>query len=116
MTKIEALEQQLSDSRLLLENREMVLKLSENREFRKVILEDFCEKECARYARASGDPALTPEQRADALAMAQAAGHLKRYLSVQVVVGNTAANTIPEIETAIEELRAHPETETEDDE
>lgn len=110
MTKIEALEQQLSDSRLLVEHRELVLKLSENREFRKVILEGFCEKECARYARASGDPQLTPEQRADALAMAQAAGHLKRYLSVQVVVGNTAANTIPEIEATIEEMRANPES------
>lgn len=115
MTKIEALEQQLSDSRILVDHRDMVLKLSENREFRKVILEDFCEKECARYARASGDPALTPEQRADALAMAQAAGHLKRFLSVQVVVGNTAANTIPEVEAALEEMRANPEL-NEDDE
>lgn len=115
MTQIEALEQQLSDSRLLIEHRDMILKLSGNREFRKVILEGFCEKECARYARQSGDPMLSALERADALAMAQAAGHLKRFLSIQVQIGNTAHNTIPDIEIQLDELRANPEEEEGDE-
>lgn len=114
MTKTEALEQQLSDSQLLVEQRDMVLKLSENREFRKVILEGFCEKECARYARESGDPMLSPEQRQDALNMAQAAGHLKRFLSIMVRVGNTAADTIPQIHETLDYYRANPEAENDD--
>lgn len=105
MTQVEALEQQLGANKFAVEMRDMAIKLSENREFRKLILEGFCEKECARYARESGDPSLTAEQRQDALNMAQAAGHLKRFLSVIFVTGNTAQNQISEIEFALEEIR-----------
>lgn len=99
------LEKQLKTAKELATRREQALKLQDNREFRKLILEDFCVNECARYAQASADPALTAEQRADALALAQAAGHLRRFLSVAVQMGYTAKNEILQIEVAIEELR-----------
>lgn len=105
MSEVLALEKQLQNAKQLVARREMALKLSENREFKQLILKDFCVEECARYAQSSADPALTLEQRADALALAQAAGHLRRFLSVVVQMGNTANNEIPQIEVAIEELR-----------
>lgn len=105
MSEVLALEKQLQNAKQLAARREMALKLSENREFKQLILKDFCVEECARYAQSSADPALTLEQRADALALAQAAGHLRRFLSVVVQMGNTANNEIPQIEVAIEELR-----------
>ncbi len=43
--------------------------------------------------------------------MAQAAGHLKRYLSVTVRMGFSAQNEILEAEQAIEELRHAGEAE-----
>ena len=105
MSEVLALEKQLQNAKQLAARREMALKLSDNREFKQLILKDFCIEECARYAQASADPALTAEQRADALALAQAAGHLRRFLSVVVQMGVTAMNEIPQIEVAIEELR-----------
>ena len=106
MSEVKALEQQLKNAKELAARRAMALKLSENREFRKLILEDFCTTECARYVQASADPALGVGERADALAMAQAAGHLRRFLSVITQIGFTAENEVPQIEAAIEELRA----------
>lgn len=105
MSRIEALEDQLKDSKALVKRRDTIIQLSKNADFRKVILEDFFVEECARYARESGDPALTPEQRADALNVAQAAGHLKRYLNIQIQLGNQAEGQLTAIEGAIEEER-----------
>lgn len=105
MSEVLALEKQLQNAKQLAARREMALKLSDNREFKQLILKDFCVEECARYAQSSADPALTIEQRADALALAQAAGHLRRFLSVVIQMGYTAMNEIPQIEVAIEELR-----------
>lgn len=105
MSRIEALEDQLKDSKALVVRRDTILRLSKNADFRKVILDDFFVEECARYARESGDPALTDVQRADALAIAQAAGHLKRYLNIQIQLGNQAEGQLTAIEGAIEEER-----------
>lgn len=106
MSRINALEDQLADSKLLIERRDTIQRLSKNADFRKVILEDFFVTECARYARESGDPALPPEARADALAIAQAAGHLKRFLNVQIQLGNQADASMASIEEALAEERA----------
>lgn len=103
---VEALEKQLEDAAFFIKRRDMALKLSENHEFRKLILEEFCVNECARYARESANPILKPEERADALAMAQAAGHLKRFLSVIVQMGDAAIRERQAIDEALVEARA----------
>jgi hypothetical protein len=106
MTQTQALEQQLSDAKKLLSRREMALRLSSNRDFKQLILEEFCLQDAARYAQVSGDPAIGPVERADALAMAQASGHLKRFLSVVVQMGAVAEREMSNLEEAIEEARA----------
>ena len=105
MSEVFALEKQLADSKVALERREAALKLYKNPEFKRLILDEFCGTECARYAQSSADPALDDRARADSLAIAQSAGHLRRYLSVIVSMGNQAERLIPDIETAIEEAR-----------
>lgn len=103
--QVAALEQQLEGAKLLVERRNMALKLSENHEFRKLILDGFCLHDAARYAQESGDPALPADGRADALAMAQASGHLKRFLSVTVQMGAYSERTMPELMAEIEAAR-----------
>lgn len=105
MSELQALEQQLKDSKELVARRDLALRLSQNRDFQKLILEDFIVTEAARLVAQSADPALDPLQRADALSMAQAAGHLKRYLSMMVRMGNNAEDDIRQIEEAIAETR-----------
>lgn len=90
----------------LIARRDLALKLETIPEFRKMILEDFCVTEAARLIGLSADPALTKEQREDALSMGQAAGHLRRYLSTTVRMGNVAARELKEIEEYLDEARA----------
>ena len=106
---LQALEQQLKDQKSAIELRDMAIKLAKNTEFRKLILEGFCGTEAARYVQASGDPALNAVQRADALAIAQASGHFKRYMSVLLQMGQAAENQIADLEEAIEEARREEE-------
>lgn len=105
MSEVFALEKQLEDGKHLVAKRELALKLYNNSDFKKLILEEFCTQECARYAQLSADPSLKENERADALAMAQAAGHLRRFLSVTIQLGNQAERIGPEIEQAIQEAR-----------
>jgi hypothetical protein len=106
MNILEQLEQQLKDSKTLIETRQSAMRLAQNPDFKKLILDGFCLVEAARYVQESADPALPDENRADALAMAQASGHLKRYLSMCVRMGEHSERTLPELEAAIDEARA----------
>jgi hypothetical protein len=100
------LEEQMEFCKHLQANKEMAERLAHNHDFRKLVLEGFCRDDCARYVQESGDPFLNNDQRADALHMAQAAGHLKRYLSLQIQMGGTAARNLADLEEAINEARA----------
>lgn len=106
MTEVQQLEQQLSNAKQLVAEKNMALKLSDNREFRKLILEEFCVQECARYAQLSADPSLPANERADALALAQSAGHLRRWLHVKIQMGLVAEREIGEVESTIEQVRS----------
>ena len=105
MSEVEALQNQLTDAHALVDRREKALKLFNNPEFKEIILDGFCLKDCARYAQSSEDPALDANARADSLNIAQASGHLRRFLSVIIQMGNAAAYQIPSIEQAILEIQ-----------
>lgn len=90
----------------LISRRDLALKLGNIPEFKKMILEDFCVTEASRLVSMSADPALTAQQRADALSMGQAAGHLKRYLQATVKMGDTAFEELKQIEEMLDEVRA----------
>lgn len=83
----------------------MALRLATNPDFRKLILEGFCQVEAASYVQSSGDPALDDRSRADALAIAQASGHFKRWMQVQIAMGYQASITIKDCEDAIDAMR-----------
>ena len=105
MSRINGLEEQLKDEKARLERRDTILRLSKNSDFRKVFVEGFFRDDCARFAMESEDPALTTMQQADALNIAQAAGHVKRFLNAQIIMGDMAERKLVEIEQAIEEER-----------
>ena len=105
------LEHQRDSARKLIERRDLALRLYKNSDFKELILNEFCVQECARYAQASADPALKPEARADSLAIAQAAGHLRRFLSVIVQMGNQAEGQMTDLNEAIEASRQEDDQE-----
>lgn len=95
-----------------------VEKLLQNPEFQAVIMREYMVEEASRFILQSCDPAFNPQQRADALAMAQAAGHLKRWLQATQTQAKQIIERMPELEAEIENARAEAdaEPETGDDE
>lgn len=112
--EIKGLEQQKKNFQKLIDMRDLALRLTNNRDFRKLILDEFCGTESARLVHESGDPALKREDREDALAMAQAAGHLRRYLSMTIKLGDQAENTMGDLDDAIADARAQEDLQAED--
>ena len=106
MSQIQELEAQKVELKKQVELRDQILKLSANFEFRKVFHDEFFKEEAARLVRIAGDPNLDEKQRDDAMQMALATGHVQRFLSANVLMGNMAEQTIHEIDSALEELRA----------
>ena len=106
MSEVLALQKQRDDAKLLIEHAEIAVRLSNNPDFKKLILNEFCVNECARYAQSSADPALNESQRADCLAIAQAAGHLRRFLSVKIQMGNQADRQMADLDQAILEAQS----------
>jgi hypothetical protein len=105
MSDIANIEAHIADMQSLVDRKDLAMRLEQNRDFKKLILEGFIEVECARFARQSGNPALSAENRADALALAQSAGHLQRYLSMVVQMGFEAEKQIKQGKEAIDEMR-----------
>ena len=105
MSQVAALEQDLDTARKLIATRQAVTRLHQNADFKTLIVEGFMLTEAARFAQESGDPALDADARADAMAMAQASGHLKRYLSMCFQMGSHAERTLGDLHTALEEAR-----------
>jgi hypothetical protein len=105
MSDLQDLEQQRQDAQEAVSLRDAALRLSENKDFRLLFIDMYFKTEAARLVQMSGDPILTPQQREDALEMAKATGHTKRFLSMLVVRGNTVARDIEDLDQAIEQAR-----------
>ena len=102
---LEALEFQKSKAVEDIEFADRVARLMASPDFKAVILDTYCVKEAAAFVHASADPVLKPEQRADALLMAQSTGHLKRWLQVTQLKSEQAKDRVPEIDEHIEQVR-----------
>lgn len=105
MPTVAQLEQQKSNAKEFMETRDLALRLSQNADFRKLILNDYMIHEAARLVALSADPVLDDRQKTDAMAMAQAPGHLKRYLTVLQQMGDKAEQDMEELELMLEEAR-----------
>ena len=108
---IAGLEHRLESAKGAVAHAEEVRKLLENPLFRKVILRQFCVEDCARYVQESGDPLLEANNRADALNMAQAAGHLRRWLDINIRLSGTEKERLLELQSELDVVRSEPEDE-----
>lgn len=102
---VEMLENQKAGYLEAIKRRDEARKLTSNRIFKSLVLQEWCVDECARYAQMSADPNLGPNERADALAVAQAAGHFRRWLQVIEQMGAHADKELLAIDDAIVEAR-----------
>ena len=101
----EQLEQQKAAAYKRVQRAERLDRLMKNRDFQAIIMDDFCKEECVRSVELSGDSRMSDRDRADALAVAQSAGHLRRFFFAVSAMGANARNEIVAIEEHLAELR-----------
>jgi len=107
--QIELYEKKIQEFQKVVEHRDKMRKLTANKLFKELILEEFCVNECARYVRTSVNPRLDADSRANALHIAQSTGHLRMYLEAIEQMGNQAEQEIVKYTAAIDELRSEPQ-------
>ena len=102
---IQDAEKQIAGMKQLAERRELALKLSQNPEFRKLILEYYLVEETARLVHLSADPSLSEQDQRISLSMAQAAGHFKRFMSATMQMGFVAQRDLAQHVENLEQMR-----------
>lgn len=112
---VKDLEQQQTEAKELIERRNAALRLAQNPDFRRLVMDEYCGTEAARLVQMSSDPAMDVNQRADALAMAQATGHFKRYMSMCIQMGAVAERDAVQLEEALVEARAEEDAQSEEE-
>jgi hypothetical protein len=105
-SQLQELEQSLESAKKNLALHDALVKLQGNKDFKKLITEAYLVSAAADFARQAGDPTHTDRQKADAMAMALAPGHLKRFFAVVFAQGEQAIEDIPQLEAAIEHVQA----------
>lgn len=75
-----------------------IARLQDNPDFKLVVLEKFCTTDCARFVALSTDLNMPLENRADALASAQAAGYFKRYINYQQQLGENSRAQLEQLD------------------
>lgn len=106
---IEALTNQLNGAKEAQKKLEKLTRLCKNKDFKDLILEDYCVQEAARLLHMSIHPSQSNEERAKFLVMAQATGGVLMYIHAQEQLLNRDISTISDIEDQLDQLRAQPE-------
>jgi len=105
MSAVTDLEAQLKAAKNTGDLHASLMRLQSNKDFRKIIMEGFCQEECARYIVMAGDSELEQNERNDALNMAMAAGHLQRYLKLQERKYEHGPDLIQNLQVELERAR-----------
>lgn len=101
MTEVEQMRKDVNDLKKYVELADATERLLDNRDFKEVFLEHFMTQECARNAQMSSDPNLREDVRKACLDLAQAAGHVQRFLKVTIAMGDKAKGDIKDINEEI---------------
>ncbi|MFR7882258.1 MAG: hypothetical protein ACLU5J_12905 [Christensenellales bacterium] len=59
MSEVTELENQKDQYKELIAIRDAIKRLESNSDFKKIIIDQYCIKECARYIGVAGDPAIS---------------------------------------------------------
>lgn len=103
MSDIEQIEISMEQTKELIRRKEMAMKLSSNREFKKLILEGYFQDEAARLVSISASPNMT-EHRDEIFESITAISHFRQYMQNIVRMGETAEYELAEQRETLTEL------------
>lgn len=112
--QIEQMEVSLEHAKELVERKRQAEKLGSNREFKKLILDGYCQQEAARLVSLSGDPQMK-EHRDEIFADIEAIGRFQAFLRTTIQIGRQAEAEIADYEFEIDALRNEEFEGSEDD-
>lgn len=101
---IQELELHLQDAKKMVNLRDTLTRLTNNRDFKKVILEGYLDEEAKRLVHCFADPNLSDQEKIITEAM-KGIGHFKMFLNHIIVMGNNAEQAIYDGEEQLDELR-----------
>lgn len=104
--KLQQLEINVQNSKKQLELGEALKRLSQNRDFKRLILDDYFREEAIRLVSLRGDPEFqTPEKQAHILAQIDAQSMFQKYLRTISWQAERAKDSILADENTAEEIR-----------
>lgn len=105
--QVTELEQNIKEARKIVDLSDSLLRLGSNRDFKKIILEGYFEREAVRLVHLKADPAMqTPDKQASIVAQIDAIGALSTYFRTLDFNARQARKAIAADEQTIEELAA----------
>lgn len=104
MSDIQAIELSIEEAKKLIDLKDQALKLSDNREFRNIILEGYFKDEAARLASLTADSTLKAN-REDIILALQGISSLRQYLQTVIRMGQIAEGELHEAQEVLEEAR-----------
>lgn len=108
MQEVEHIELSLEHAKSMVALKDAVLKLTSNREFKRVVLDGYFKEEASRLALLSAD-ASVEKHRADILLSIQGISLFNGYLQRIVRMGEIAAQEVKDFEEALTEARMLPD-------
>lgn len=113
---IESVTRQLDGAKAAQKKLAAMERLAKNKDFKELVLQDYCINESARLVHASIAPNFSAEDQKKFLVMAQACGGILLWMTAQETLLNTQANQISELEAMLEEMRLEDQQAAEDSE
>ena len=105
--QIEEIEVSIDEAKKAVELRDSILKLTKNKDFKKVIEENYFEKHASRLVLLKADPNMQKEEeQKNIMDNINAIGHFRQYLRTVIQLGNQAERDIISNEQAREEILA----------
>jgi hypothetical protein len=108
MSDIQEIELSMDHAKELVERKNAVLKLSNNREFKKIVLDGYFKDEAARLAGLSADVTVKAN-RDDIFLAIQGISTLRQYFQMIVRMGEVAESELAEYQETLDEARANEE-------
>jgi len=101
---IEELEITIEDARKKVALRDAALRLANNRDFKKLIMDEYFTQYAANLVSQTADPA-TSDRRENAIERILGISHLRVFLQETITLGNQSEAAIIENQEALDEIR-----------
>lgn len=99
--QIQKLRGEVAAHKQQVELRDAILRLNDNADFRLVFEKKFMEEEALRACRMSSDPMIDRKMQKDMMSIAASTGHVRRFLSANIQMGNRSEGDIVQLEEEI---------------